>query len=533
MANTPREHSAHIVFGVRWTPESSCTVVGLSRQLDDAALQDAIGCDRVQPTPRFTYYPLNFEGKHVGVLEIPISNDGPYTLVKDFPKLQAGAIYHRRGTQNGRAIGTELTRILAWFYRDEVGALTDMRSHSWRSVFGGLHRFENGRSYVLVVDRFPSIISGPVYSLGLVPWRAVIDLDPDSATSGTLSRIGDTLGCHRVVHKVVRGQYAIQPEPGTHWFFARGLTGRHETLAPGTHMTWIKSYKPELARQLNALAGAISPAPVAVLVLCSDPDSCSYLRTLLEELYGAFRDTVNVVIVGANDPSIVELANNSDADFVDISFRSFCYGLADHYAELSDGNEERHVLVSSSGAPVEVDSRDWLWLSEDLELVYRSAGMAGSDDATDYRLGGDLTWRNLHLRHDCDRNLTQIVRAQVEADLRQRRTVRINLYHEPGGGGTTVGKRVLWDLHNTFPAAILKRCTPRDTVERIARVSALTESSVLVVVDGGRHSHASPHFPFQRQITPKTSRCTRCSSSIFPNVSINGRTRSSDQLGRW
>ena len=49
----------------------------------------------------------------------------------------------------------------------------------------------------------------------------------------------------------------------------------------------------------------------------------------------------------------------------------------------------------------------------------------------------------------------------------------------------------------------------------------------------GGDPHASPHFPFQLQITPKTSRYTRCSSSIFPNISINGRTRSSDQLGRW
>ncbi len=44
--------------------------------------------------------------------------------------------------------------------------------------------------------------------------------------------------------------------------------------------------------------------------------------------------------------------------------------------------------------------------------------------------------------------------------------------------------------------------------------------------------HASPHSA-RRQITPKTSRYTRCSISMLPNVSINGRIRSSGQLGRW
>ena len=44
--------------------------------------------------------------------------------------------------------------------------------------------------------------------------------------------------------------------------------------------------------------------------------------------------------------------------------------------------------------------------------------------------------------------------------------------------------------------------------------------------------HASPYF-CRHQITPKTSRYTRCSMSMLPNVSINRRIRSSGQLGRW
>ena len=113
MANTPREQSAYIVFGVCWTPKSGSTVMGLEHQLDDVELQHAFGQDRVQPIPRFTYTPLRFKGEQVGVLEIPVGKDGPYTPIKDQerkrPKsssydegLQAGAVYYRRGTQNAR-----------------------------------------------------------------------------------------------------------------------------------------------------------------------------------------------------------------------------------------------------------------------------------------------------------------------------------------------------------------------------------------------------------------------------------------------
>ena len=38
---------------------------------------------------------------------------------------------------------------------------------------------------------------------------------------------------------------------------------------------------------------------------------------------------------------------------------------------------------------------------------------------------------------------------------------------------------------------------------------------------------------FYYQMTPKIPLNTRCSISISKNLSINGRTRSSDQLGIW
>ena len=50
--------------------------------------------------------------------------------------------------------------------------------------------------------------------------------------------------------------------------------------------------------------------------------------------------------------------------------------------------------------------------------------------------------------------------------------------------------------------------------------------------DDSVHGSCIPSF-CKHQITPKTSRYTRCSMSMFPNASINGRIRSSGQLGRW
>lgn len=488
MANTPRERPAHIVLGVRWTPERGSTVLGLGRQYDDVEFQNAFGHGRVQPNPRFTYTPLEFEGMQVGMFEIPCSNEGPYTPIKDFEGLQAGAIYYRRGTQNERAVSSNVRRIATWFDGGDVGLPTVTADDAWRRLFEAVHRFEPATTYLLAVDRLSRTESAPIHALAMAPWRAVIDFDPASDAAGFLSSIADSLGHHRVIHRVVRGEYRVQPEPGTHWFFARGLSGRQETISDGNHNAWLKAYKQELGQQLARLAHAVSPTPVVALILWSDVALRNHLRTLIEELYGAFGETVEVVVVSSDTPSFESIAEDAGATFVGMTLRSLCGGVAVHYADLLRVDEERFVLPTHEGAPVEVQTDDWLWLSEDLDLIHRAAGLSGDDDAGDYRQGAEVSWRNLQLRHDCDRDITPSLRTQVDKDLRRRQTVRINLYHAPGGGGTTVGRRVAWDLHQKYPVGVLKRCVPRDAAERIAKIAALTESSVLVLVDGGQHS---------------------------------------------
>jgi hypothetical protein len=488
MANTPREQDGHIVLGVRWTAEGGSTVVGLDRQYDDVEFQNALGVGRVQPAPRFTYVPFDYEGKKVGVILVPVSDDGPYTPINDFEDLQAGVIYYRRGTRNDRAVGSEVKRVVNWFAGRAGPLCTEVVNLAWQRFLDAAHRFESGRTFVLAVDRITSDTRAPIHALAMVPWRAVIDFDPASDESGLLSTIAGPLEKHRVIHRVVRGEYRLQPQPGTHWFFARGLSRRQGTVSDGDHKSWLRAYKQELGKQLGRLAAAISPTPIVVMVLWSDVGLRNHVRTLFEELHGAFGELVEILLVSNDAASFERLCEDAGATFVDMSLRSLCAGVADHFAVLYSSDVERCVLPTSAGAPIEIVAHDRLWLSEDLDLAHRGVGLQGEEVATEFRRGGEVSWRNLQLHHDCDRDVTPGLRSQVEADLRGRQTVRINLYHAPGAGGTTVGRRIAWDLHDAFPTALLRCCEPRNTADRIAKVAALTENSVLVVVDGGTHS---------------------------------------------
>lgn len=72
----------------------------------------------------------------------------------------------------------------------------------------------------------------------------------------------------------------------------------------------------------------------------------------------------------------------------------------------------------------------------------------------------------------------------VEQDLEQRRCSRVNLYHEPGAGGSTIARRVLWLLHLRFPTVVLRRCAARETAERIASLYQTTSQPILILREG-------------------------------------------------
>ena len=254
MANTPREDDALIVLGVRWTPEDGATVAGLQTQVDDVDFQNALGEGRVQPRPRFSYEPFDYEGKQVGVLRIPVGADGPCTPIKDYePQLQAGAVYYRRGTGNERAIGSNLRRIIDWFLGQGGLARPDDDQSAWSRFEQATYHFSSDRYHILAVDSMAGTADAPLQAIASVPWRAVIDFDPSSDEKGLLAAIAGTLSQHRVVHRVVKGEYRVQPEPGTHWSSLVGCLGAIRLRLSATTKYGSNSTNRSLASSWNGL----------------------------------------------------------------------------------------------------------------------------------------------------------------------------------------------------------------------------------------------------------------------------------------
>lgn len=119
--------------------------------------------------------------------------------------------------------------------------------------------------------------------------------------------------------------------------------------------------------------------------------------------------------------------------------------------------------------------------------MHLQAGLLPEEDhdaSRSFLHGGEIDWYELHLNIDVERDVTPYVLRVVRGDLDSNRTIRFNLSHDAGAGGTTVGRRVAWDLHREYPTGMLRRTVdPQSTAERLRRIVALTGKPVMLTVD--------------------------------------------------
>jgi len=488
MANTPRDSSSFIVLGVKKKTDGSFDLIGLEDHPDEADLQQQFS-GRVYPIPSFTYYPMAYAGKSFGVIEVLPHRVGPCVPIKDLSAgLRQYQVYFRRGSRNDVAQPADLVRIVSWL----AGAgSSDVRVDgvpAWDRYYAAVHEFEPHFRYILVASPMGDQEHEHLSVWGAVPLAAVIDFDPKSEAGGLLDAVAEEPSSRRSIHMVTLGDVvSLNPDKGTYWFFARGLSGRQASMPEDSWRKWKNQYGQELKRQVEHIARAILPSPVVGLILWEDFSSLRYLQSVLEELVNAFGPSIEFVFLSENSADLHAVSAEFGGVDVDIPIAHLAAGMRLVFGEQAQGKDEQVRLPSRSGVPLDVQEADIPWLEEDLEIIHLNTGALRPDDrhiGEDFLRGRQIEWYELGLHYDVDRDISERVERQVRRDLEASRAVRVNLFHSPGAGGTTLARRIIWNVHRAFPCAVLRRYAPDETAERLYRLASITGLALLVVSDG-------------------------------------------------
>lgn len=481
MANTPRSGAAYVLIGVQEHSGKVTGVVGVGDHPDEATLGSIIA-GKVEPVPRFTYRQVPFDGLSLGLIEISSNQPGLIMPRANFGVLRFGSVYIRRNTQNVEADQQDLSRIAERrethiVSTPEAGAA----SGAWEQFYRACDGFDPRRIYIAVMDREPEVDVRDWTALANIHWNLIIDFDTGTDTDGNFS-IARSPFSERLALKLSSLDDSIPITPrSTVWVAASGLDSRPSTNPQSDWRDWNRAKVPQLEHTIRQLAGVTEPSPVTLVVFGGES---RYVATTLEVVDRALAHRVEFVFANPQVEQYRQIADEFGASTVPVALSDVCQGLRELLP--GDGPAEETLFPKHEGGTASIAPDRVPWLEEQLELVHWNLGLTLSEqtDGDSFLRGNTVAWYDLNVGAvDADRDMTSRLEQHIRGELQERETRRLNLWHMPGAGGTTIARRIAWNAHRNFPTVLALDIQPNETAERIRHLFGETRLPVLVIID--------------------------------------------------
>ncbi len=348
---------------------------------------------------------------------------------------------------------------------------------AWDDFWASARRFDRTAArFLLVTGRMddPAGAAG----LGQLPWSAVLDFDPRSDRDGLFATVDPILRKHRAVHPMGRQKpVEVSYDRGTAWMMAGGWETGFEEV-PGSEPAWRAVYNEPLRQFLRQFADGVRPQKVVTVIFPGAGLTGSRLERVAEAVDEILTNQAELLVVGPG----LELSEAARY-FTGLTPSQVVGRIGELYGTSArDGG--RTIPGEQGPVAVPVESlRTW---EEEIEVLHsgilEDSAAAGATGGMFWR-GGPPAWVDLDENRDIARaNQAELTRI-VADKLGDRQTWSIDLWHEPGAGGTTAALRTAWDLHYDHPVAILRRYSPKGTIERLRALSDLVHKPILLVAE--------------------------------------------------
>jgi hypothetical protein len=377
------------------------------------------------------------------------------------------------------------------------GDLPEPTSPRWREVWDQCDSFDRRRNaFILIASAELRNIPREFRSeLGKIPWTLVLDFDQDTDNDGLLSESRSLLASSRGFHFLLPSQVE-QPNlrEATCWLMSNGWSKQPDSI-PVSKEAWSKRTPARIRQLAEDIRAATSPLPITT-ILMSQGINPALLRQSVVAL-GEFLSSQQKILVLKNSPDDQSYAAiKDDVECVELqcTYSDFALGL-----HRMLGPAEGAVAIqlpcrdpsTSRLSRIPLDSELASRFSETMEVVHDGLAFEAAvtqAEVSEFLKGNTISWKELDLDLDAKRDITAEALSSIRSLLKQSRSVSYRLAHTPGAGGTTVVRRIAWELRNEYPTVVLKVFLDT-TADYIESLFHFTNLPVLIIAE---RSNISP-----------------------------------------
>ena len=525
MWNTPNRETSYIVIGVVGFSTPTHDLVGLKQpQKIDAVFQDKFLHSNFSYKPPFRYSETTLDGKRYGVIVIPssqgysddVDDEGPCYAENN----NTDGLWHQGDillcAPENAVCGTKgVGKIIKWFSAGQnlnqqqsrhKDPFSEESRKAWELFKSQIGEFNDRKAYSLVVSRCTTEVKH-LKALGNINWCKVWDFDPEGRDNGALNVCEPVMESRIKVSTWKDEAEDSLSDTSTDWVFVRGLMSRDDSMVPTRKAKeWASQVKLPLDDHCKQLMRYCETRPLTVVILWYDNfDYIPHLHRLLMKIDDSVPGTEFVLcmakVPGCEDykASIHSLCEQFDINkVVEISLDRLCYEMSCCGSAFQPNQDTRYQLPVAEGTGnSKITERDYSWLHQEMDILYKelshntqhrpySHDQPQEQDKEFFR-GGLLEWNDAHMGTcDAKRSIYDEVMKQLNGFIGKGTSTVVTIYHEPGAGGTTLSRRILWDIHDTTPCVSLTGTTlnVNEVAERIMFLYEITHLPLVVLIDG-------------------------------------------------
>lgn len=358
---------------------------------------------------------------------------------------------------------------------------------TWDEFYSSCDKFNSEeRNYILIIGPSQKIAPEHLKNIGQLPWNLIFDFDPNSKLlKGFYNSAFENIVPSPHILTVMEADsqnFSLHSQSHYH-FFANGIISRQETIEPD-YNRWNQKFEKKIEKIIERFAKTYN-VPTKVIILW---DNRKYIGKICEKLFNAFSDKAEFVFtINQNDNLTQTIEDCPNSSFVSITFSEIASGVNDFSKTFGIKHDQYlkfqlpHIdIVSGILTPEECYN-----LEEDFEVLHNKIiQKENNEDRRDFLVGNPITWYGLKKHFDIDRKKTAIIRDAIRQKLSGGGFHIFHLCHEPGVGGTTIGRRIAWEIKDDFPVLILKEYRGEITADKVRQVYDKTKKCVLVIMEG-------------------------------------------------
>ena len=358
---------------------------------------------------------------------------------------------------------------------------------NWSEFYKACDSFNNNKNYILIIGPSGGFIQDKLSYLGLLDWSLIIDFNQNTEIDGLFKNAQTTIETRKKTHLLTcEDIFSFSPFNTTYWLAANGLTGRNGTLTNDMR-SWSRKYSNFVSKFITSYFKTFGDKPTDVVILWDDQQ---YIQKICETIDIASGEKSKFIYAIQDLTKLINVSEIYNGESIEISIPKISDGILRirnfYNSNLTNG---LCTLPSKDEEFIDLVKSDFLWIEEDLEIVHRNI-IDGIDISTEdlidrikFYKGSTITWLGLHSHHDIDRENTNLIKRKIEKGLKDRNPSKFFLHHYPGIGGTTISRRIAWDLKLDYPVLLLRKYRQLDTVDRIYKIFDLTKKSILLIAE--------------------------------------------------